>query len=189
MSTRINPFANLAEVPAFTTKPKKETQVEKESMERIAAENNFPSRQAPKPKAERRKPRIYRTGRNQQFNAKATPETIQRFYKLADEKRVPLGELLKQGLDALEATDSLQKLADKKDISLQELVTQALDALDRAGARVSVPLRRQSSSERMAPDPHDTLAFPDQLVAKRAALLFDRLYVHAEDPLLLYSRA
>ena len=36
---------------------------------------------------------VYRTGRNQQFNAKVTPETILRFYKLADEKRVPLGEL------------------------------------------------------------------------------------------------
>jgi hypothetical protein len=103
MSTRVNPFANLTEPPVFTTKPKTETPVQKETIERIATENNFPSRQAPKsPKAERRKPRIYRTGRNQQFNAKATPETIQRFYKMADEKRVPLGELLKQALDALE---------------------------------------------------------------------------------------
>lgn len=134
MSTRINPFANVKDPPVFTTKPKKETHVESEAIERIAVENNFPSRQAPKAKVERRKPRIYRTGRNQQFNAKATPETIQRIYKVADEKRVPLGELLKQGLDALEATDSLQRLADKREIPLQELVKEALEALDRAGS-------------------------------------------------------
>jgi hypothetical protein len=135
MNTRINPFAGLEEPPTFTTKPQRETPVEKETMERIAEQNNFPSRQAPKPaKAERRKPRIHRTGRDQQFHAKATKETKDRFYKMADDKDVPLGELLKQGLDALDAVDSLQKLADKKDISLQDLVKQALDALERAGA-------------------------------------------------------
>src|ERR1700723_3432153 len=98
MSTRVNAFANLGEPPVFTTKPKKETPVTEEAIARIAEEHNFPSRQAAKaPKEPKRKPRIYRTGRNQQFNAKATPETIQRFYKLADDKRVPLGELLKLG--------------------------------------------------------------------------------------------
>ena len=101
---RVDPFAVLKEpLPSFTTKPKTDKPVAKETIERIAEENNFPSRQAPKsPKVERRKPRIYRTGRNQQFNAKATPETIERFYKLANEKNVPLGELLRLALDALE---------------------------------------------------------------------------------------
>jgi hypothetical protein len=54
---------------------------------------------------------------------------MQRFYKLADEKRVPLGELLKQRLDALEAVAGLQKVADKKDASLDEVVKQALGVL------------------------------------------------------------
>jgi hypothetical protein len=45
-----------------------------------------------------------------------------------------LGELLKQALDALEAVDSLQKLADQKTISLGEVVKQAVIALERAGA-------------------------------------------------------
>jgi hypothetical protein len=136
MSTRVNPFATLNDPPpAFTTKPKAEKPVQQETIERIAEQNNFPSRQAPKAvKAERRKPRVYRTGRNQQFNAKATPDTIQRFYKAADDKRVPLGELLKRGLDALDAVDSLQKLADKRDIPLEDLVKQALDALEMEGA-------------------------------------------------------
>jgi len=103
MTARINPFADLNEPPAFTTKPKKEMPVAEETIARIADENNFPSRQAPKStNASRRKPRTYRTGRNQQFNAKATPETIQRFYKLADERHVPLGELLRLAIDALE---------------------------------------------------------------------------------------
>ncbi len=104
MSGRVNPFANLADnPPVFTTKPRKETAVEEETIARIAEQHNFPSRQAPKaPKEPRRKRRVYTTGRNQQFNIKATAETVERFYKMADERQVPLCELLEQALDALE---------------------------------------------------------------------------------------
>jgi hypothetical protein len=102
-NARVNPFANLSEPPAFATKPKTEKPVAKDTIERIAEENNFPSRQAPKAaRVQRRKPRIYRTGRNQHLGIKATAETVERFYKLADTRGVPLGELLKQALDALE---------------------------------------------------------------------------------------
>jgi hypothetical protein len=104
MTARVDPFANLKDVPVFESKRKAEKPVEKEAVDRIADENNFLSRQAPRaPKEPRRKPRVYRTGRNQQFNAKATPETIERFYKLANERNVPLGELLRLALDALES--------------------------------------------------------------------------------------
>ncbi len=131
MSGRVDPFANMAEPPVFTPKPKKERPVEEEAIALIAEQNNFPSRQAARsPNAQRRKPRIYRTGRNQQFNAKATAETVQKFYKMADEKRVPLGELLKQGLEALDAMGGLSKLAEDQNIPLQEIVKQALVALD-----------------------------------------------------------
>src|ERR1700675_121405 len=103
MNSRVKAFDLNQPLPSFAVKPKADKPVAEETIARIAEANNFPSRQAPKPtKAERRKPRTYRTGRNQQFNAKATPETIQRFYKLADDKSVPLGELLKRGLDALD---------------------------------------------------------------------------------------
>jgi hypothetical protein len=103
MSGRVDPFATLKEpLPSFTTKPKKERRVEEEAVERIAEENNFPSRQAKSQNTVRRKPRVYRTGRNQQLNAKATRETIEKFYKLANERNVPLGELLRLALDALE---------------------------------------------------------------------------------------
>jgi hypothetical protein len=103
MNTRVNPFLNLAEPPVFTTKAKTEKPVQAETMERIAEENNFPSRQAAKaPKEPRRKRRVYTTGRNRQFNIKTTAETVERFYKMADERHVPLCELLEQALDALE---------------------------------------------------------------------------------------
>src|ERR1700678_2927344 len=109
MSERVNPFLNLKEPPVFTTKPKTEKPVEEATVARLAEENGFPSREAPKPKRpERRKQRINRTGRNVQFNAKLTAETNDRIYKLADvmseEKgaSVTLGELLKLAMDALE---------------------------------------------------------------------------------------
>jgi hypothetical protein len=103
MNTRVNAFADLKEPPSFTTKPKKETQVAEEVITRISDDNQFVSRQAPKPPKEpRRKPRRYRTGRNQQINIKATNETIEKFIKTADERHVPLGELLRLALDALD---------------------------------------------------------------------------------------
>jgi hypothetical protein len=103
MSTRVDPFANITELPTFTTKPKKEKPVEEETIAHLAEQNNFPSRQpARASKAERRKPRIHRTGRNQQFTAKVTKETIDKIYRLANEMNVPLGELLRLAVDALE---------------------------------------------------------------------------------------
>jgi hypothetical protein len=46
--------------------------------------------------------RRYKTGRNQQINIKATAQVIERLYKMADARRVPLGQLLEQAIDALE---------------------------------------------------------------------------------------
>lgn len=104
MNQRVNAFASLSDTPTFTTKSKREKPVEEETIALLAEENKFPSRQAAKSaKVECRKPRIHRTGRNQQFNAKATKETIDRIYKLADELKVPLGELLRRAVDALES--------------------------------------------------------------------------------------
>lgn len=103
MNTRVNAFATLQDPPIFTPKTKPERLVQKETIERIAEDNNFPSRQAPKPvKEPRRKRRVHRTGRNRQFNLKAKNETVERFYKMADERHVPLGELLEQALEALD---------------------------------------------------------------------------------------
>ena len=103
MSGRVDPFAILKEPVNFTTKPRKGKPVEEAAIEDIARQNNFPSRQAPKPvNTERRKQRRYRTGRNQHLGIKATAETVERFYKQADERNLPLGEVLRLALDALE---------------------------------------------------------------------------------------
>jgi hypothetical protein len=103
MSTsRANPFADVESLPSFGTKPKASTTVPREQTERIeqiAEANNFPSRQPTRAPAKQRR---YKTGRNQQINIKATSQVIERLYKLADAKRVPLGELLEQALNALE---------------------------------------------------------------------------------------
>jgi hypothetical protein len=79
---------------------------------RIAEENKFPSRQAATakpPKAERRKPRISRTGRNMQFNAKVTAETMSRIFRLADEKEVTIGKIVELVFDALERDGTTRK--------------------------------------------------------------------------------
>jgi hypothetical protein len=108
MSTsRANPFEGVEDLPAFGTKPKAATAIPREQAERIeqiAEANNFPSRQPARTPATRApgKQRRYKTGRNQQINIKATPQVIERLYKMADAKRVPLGELLEQALNALE---------------------------------------------------------------------------------------
>jgi hypothetical protein len=106
MNTRANPFAgltDLTEPPAFSPKPKPEKPIEKASVARMAEEQGFPSREAPKAtRAPRRKPRIYRTGRNQQFNAKVTSQTFDRIYKAAETHGVTLGRLLEMAMDALE---------------------------------------------------------------------------------------
>jgi hypothetical protein len=103
MTERVNPFANLDAIPEFRPKPRRELAVANDAIERIAEENNFPSRQATRaPKEPKRKRRVYTTGRNRQLNIKATAETVERFYKMADERKVPLGALLEQALDALD---------------------------------------------------------------------------------------
>ncbi|HUA99753.1 MAG TPA: hypothetical protein VMA34_15580 [Terracidiphilus sp.] len=103
MSGRVDPFAILKEPTAFTTKPKPEKRVEENAIDDIARQNNFPSRQAPKKTAApKREQRRYRTGRNRHLGVKATAETVERFYKAADNRNVPLGEVLRLALDALE---------------------------------------------------------------------------------------
>jgi hypothetical protein len=103
MSGRANAFENLTDVPVFDVKSKAEKQLKQETVDEIASQNNFPSRQARKPQTTSgRKPRIYRTGRNRHFGIKATNETVERFYKLADVRKVTLGALLELALVALE---------------------------------------------------------------------------------------
>jgi hypothetical protein len=103
MNSRVDAFASLADLPAFEVKPKAAKPLAKDAIDRIAEDNKFPSRQAPKSaRTSKREPRLYRTGRNRHFGVKATNETVERFYKMADERKVTLGGLLEMALDALE---------------------------------------------------------------------------------------
>jgi hypothetical protein len=102
MSDRVSPFGDLKDFePAPSKKPVSKL-VEMAAIDQVAADNGFPSRQAPKPEPEAApRQRRYTTGRNQQINVKATTETIALFYQLADKMHVPLGEVLARALDAL----------------------------------------------------------------------------------------
>lgn len=108
---RVNPFADLDEIEI---KPKKKLNTEDAiKISQLAEQNGFPSRQAkiePKPKPAQEPPielpirrgRRLATERTMQFNVRAKPSDVTRFYQLADEYNVPLGELLKMAIDALE---------------------------------------------------------------------------------------
>ena len=102
MSTRKNPLASLLDTSSFQTKPLRAQPVPSEEIERIAEHRNFPSREAPKTTKRSRQQRRFRTGRDQHIGIKATEQTRDRFYKMADGRNVPLGELLRLALDALE---------------------------------------------------------------------------------------
>jgi hypothetical protein len=52
--------------------------------------------------AAKREQRRYRTGRNVQFNLKASQETVDGFYAIADRQGWVLGEMLEHALAALE---------------------------------------------------------------------------------------
>jgi hypothetical protein len=101
MNTRADPLASLAQFepkPATERKPKPEP----DAIEKLANQHGFTSRPtAPTAPVERSK-RRFKTGRNVQINVKGTAEAKARFYRLADEMDVPLGEFLEIAMDALE---------------------------------------------------------------------------------------
>jgi hypothetical protein len=122
MSTeRVNPAADLEDRGDVSPRPVGQRRtVSRDAINDLAHRENFPSRTpasapvvagaalrspaAPVTSQEpvRRVRRQYVTGRNQQFNIKATAETVDRFYAVANEVGVPLGELLRLTLEAFE---------------------------------------------------------------------------------------
>lgn len=68
----------------------------------VAEASHFPSREARSPAPARRPPRIHRTGRTMQFNARAKPETIEALYAIADRQGWLVGETLEHALAALQ---------------------------------------------------------------------------------------
>ena len=108
--SRASIFSNADEgivaLSGFAPKPAVQSTLPTQAQVKAISEAaNFPSREVPKSKAAtqgRRKPRIHRTGRNVQFNAKASQTTIDRFYALCDLKDWVLGYTLERAVDALE---------------------------------------------------------------------------------------
>jgi hypothetical protein len=92
---RADPFAGDLDLSDFKPSPPRKPAAEKTAIREASEAHDFPSRRAAeaaaKPALRRR-----RTGRNVQFNIKATAETIARFTALADRRGVPFGELLEQ---------------------------------------------------------------------------------------------
>jgi hypothetical protein len=69
----------------------------------VAEASRFPSREAKGvPQLARRPPRIHRTGRTMQFNARTTPQTIEALYAIADQQGWLVGETLEHALAALQ---------------------------------------------------------------------------------------
>lgn len=76
-----------------------------EEVRAVAEAAKFRSREptAPKPKPQsKRAPRIYRTGRNVQFNIKASLETVDAFYLITEKQNWVLGETLEKAVEALQ---------------------------------------------------------------------------------------
>lgn len=71
-----------------------------EQVRAVAEAAQFRSREQPAP-APKRVQRRHRTGRNVQFNVKASQETVDAFYAISDSKGWVLGETLEHALAAL----------------------------------------------------------------------------------------
>jgi hypothetical protein len=76
------------------------TEVSAEIVRAIAEASRFPSREARA--STRRPPRIHRTGRTMQFNARTTPQTVEALYTIADQQGWLVGETLEHALAALQ---------------------------------------------------------------------------------------
>lgn len=115
MNDRTSIFDTEMDLSDFTPKPRASAspKPDKKAIRESAEQRGFSSREPksevePVPVAPVRRPRRHVTGRNQQFNVKATAETVQRFYDISDAQGWVLGETLEHALAALE-----QKLSSK----------------------------------------------------------------------------
>jgi hypothetical protein len=75
-----------------------------EQVKAVAEAARFRSREPGLPPAPvvKRVPRRHRTGRNVQFNMKASQEAVDTFYAISDQQRWVLGETLEHALAALQ---------------------------------------------------------------------------------------
>ena len=109
MNKRASIFDDAAEldvdVGAFKPEIAAPLEPDRETLKAISEASNFPSRQAKPVQAStstKREPRRHRTGRTAQFNVRTTPQTVDEFYRLADQKGWLVGETLERALAALQ---------------------------------------------------------------------------------------
>ena len=113
MNERVNPFGDLGDFAPSLAKHKTEAQ---DVIDQVAASHGFPSRQpvkqsAPEASAPPAAPekaqlpsRRRTTGRSEQINIKTTFAAKKRLMEISVERDMPLGEILEQALEALEAS-------------------------------------------------------------------------------------
>jgi hypothetical protein len=109
--SRANPLASFQDdpldkldnfQPKVTTEPP--SAEERRAVEQTAKEKGFVSRKAePAPNPDKDRPRYYRNGRNVPLNFKVTDECKEHLHRLRDELDQPLGVVLEEALNALEA--------------------------------------------------------------------------------------
>lgn len=100
--SRANSFTDLDDfTPAAKPKSKPASTA---AIDVIAEKGGFPSRNTAAPEKPIRRGRI--TGRNRQVNIKVTDQTAALFYRMSEERDLPLGALLQKALEALEREGS-----------------------------------------------------------------------------------
>jgi len=109
MTKRASIFENDLEVDIRDFSPKKRPDNKaptQEQVRAVAEAANFPSRQARDVSAKataKRAARVYRTGRNVQFNVKASQETVDAFYAVTEaQPGWVLGYTLQRAIEALQ---------------------------------------------------------------------------------------
>ena len=76
-----------------------------EDVRKVAEKAGWKSREGKSSKAKKkptRKRRVYRTGRNEQFNNRVRPQVIDGFHQIAEQKNWVMGETLEHALEALQ---------------------------------------------------------------------------------------
>ncbi len=104
---RVDPFASLAQ---FKPKSADVAAVSNPAdIEKISQDNGFPSREAKPAQTTPGKRARYNSGEPRvQLNIKVTQESHSRFYDMAAERNLRLGDLLSKALDALVAIENDQ---------------------------------------------------------------------------------
>jgi hypothetical protein len=100
---RVDPFAGDLDLSEFKPAAPKKPKIEAAIIREVSEANNFPSRAVSKP--QKIKPAVQRrrrTGRNVQFNIKASAETVRRFVAISDAYGWPSGLTMEHAIGALE---------------------------------------------------------------------------------------